>query len=205
MLFWDVDTQVDFMLPGGSLYIAGAEKIIPNLRQLTAWAGRNHVLVVSSACAHLPGDPEFATFGPHCLAGTPGQRKVPETLLPNRYIVPDRPVALPDLGSFQQIILEKRAFDAFSNPNTEQILRQLGEGLRIVMYGVVTEICVASAAQALLERGYQVELVREAIAALDEQKAARFLDKFIRMGGKLVETEDILKETKLEKPTGALP
>jgi len=39
MLFWDVDTQLDFMMPGGSLYIAGAEKIIPNLRELTAWAG----------------------------------------------------------------------------------------------------------------------------------------------------------------------
>jgi nicotinamidase/pyrazinamidase len=205
MLFWDVDTQVDFMIPSGRLYVAGAEKIIPNLRGLTAWAGRNHILIVSSACAHLPGDPEFATFGPHCLAGTPGQQKVPETLLPNRYIVPDRPVALPDLAPFQQVILEKTAFDAFSNPNADEILRQLGGGLRVVMYGVVTEICVASAAHALLERGHQVELVRDAIAALDEQKAASFLDKFVGRGGRLVETNDILRETSLPKPTGALP
>jgi len=205
MLFWDVDTQVDFMIPGGSLYVAGAEKIIPNLRRLTAWAGTNHVLIVSSACAHLPGDPEFATFGPHCLAGTPSQQKMPETLLPCRYVVPDRPVALPDLGPFQQVILEKRAFDAFSNPNADEILRQLGERLRVVMYGAATEICVASAAHGLLERGHQVELVRDGIAALDEQKAAGFLDKFVERGGRLVETEDILKETSLPKPTGALP
>ena len=64
---------------------------------------------------------------------------------------------------------------------------------------------MASAAHALLERGHQVELVRDAIAALDEQKAARFLDEFVGRGGRLVETNDILKETSLPKPTEALP
>jgi nicotinamidase/pyrazinamidase len=205
MLFWDVDTQLDFMMPGGSLYIAGAEKIIPNLRELTAWAGSHRVPVVSSACAHQPGDPEFATFGPHCVAGTPGQQKVPETLLPNRYVVPDWSVALPDLSLFQQVIIEKRVFDVFSNPNAEPILRKLGEGLHVVMYGVATDICVASAAQALLDRGYHVELVQDAIAALDGQKAARFLDTFSKRGGKLVETDDLLRETKLQNPSQAIP
>jgi nicotinamidase/pyrazinamidase len=205
MLFWDVDTQLDFIMPGGSLYIAGAEKIIPNLRELTAWAGSHRVPVVSSACAHQPGDPEFATFGPHCLAGTPGQQKVPETLLPNRYVVPDRSVALPDLRLFQQVIIEKRVFDVFSNPNAEHILRQFGEDLRVAMYGVATEICVASAAQALLDRGYHVELVRDAIAALDGRKAARFLDTFSKSGGRLVETDDVLRGTKAQNPTQAHP
>ncbi|HXW92032.1 MAG TPA: isochorismatase family cysteine hydrolase [Terriglobales bacterium] len=195
MLFWDVDTQVDFMIPAGNLYVGGGEKIIPNLRRLTAWAGSHRVLVVSSACAHQPGDQEFAIFGPHCLAGTPGQQKVLETLLPNRYVVADRLVALPDLHLFQQIIIEKRVFDVFSNPNAEPILEQLGAGLRVVMYGVVTEICVASAANALLTRGHHVELVRDAVAALDEQKAARVLERFEEAGGRLVKTDDILKET----------
>ncbi len=195
MLFWDVDTQVDFMVPGGSLYVPGAEKIIPNLRALTAWAGSHHVLVVSSACAHQPGDQEFAIFGPHCLAGTPGQQKVPETLLPNRYVVPDQSVVLPDLRLFQQVIIEKRVFDVFSNPNAEPILEQLGAGLRVVIYGVVTEICVASAANGLLTRGHHVELVRDAVAALDEQKAVKFLERFEEAGGRLVKTDDVLKET----------
>jgi nicotinamidase/pyrazinamidase len=195
MLFWDVDTQVDFMIPGGSLYVPGAEKIIPNLRALTAWAGNHQVLVVSSACAHQPGDQEFAIFRPHCLAGTPGQQKVPETLLANRFVVPGRSVALPDLRSFQQVIIEKRVFDVFSNPNAEPILDQLGAGLRVVMYGVVTEICVASAANGLLTRGHHVELVRDAVAALDEQKAAGFLERFEKAGGRLVKTDAILRET----------
>lgn len=57
MLFWDVDTQKDFLLPGGRLYVSGAEKIIPNLHELTVWAGARQVPIISSACAHQPGDP----------------------------------------------------------------------------------------------------------------------------------------------------
>jgi hypothetical protein len=45
---------------------------------------------------------------------------------------------------------------------------------------------VASAAHRLLERGHHVELVRDAIAAFDGQKAARFLETFAGSGGKLV-------------------
>jgi nicotinamidase/pyrazinamidase len=196
MLFWDVDTQVDFLIPGGRLYVAGAENIIPNLRNLTGWAGGHGVPVVSSACAHKPGDPELQVYGPHCMVGSPGQQKVPETLLPRRFVVANRPTELPHLNSFEQIIIEKQAFDVFSNPNAEQVVQQFGGGLRIVMYGVTTDICVACAAHSLLDRGHHVELVIDAIVALDEQKAAAFLEAFVGRRGKLVKTGDILTETR---------
>ena len=145
MLLWDVDTQVDFITPGGRLYVPGAERIVPNLRRLTQWAGEHGIPVISSADAHQPGDPELRQYGPHCMAGTPGQQKIPETLLPNRLVVPNRPIELPELHAFQQIILEKQAFDVFTNPNADRVLRRFGENLSIVLYGVVTEICVACA------------------------------------------------------------
>ena len=34
IVFWEVDAQADFMLPGGKLYVPGAEKIIPNIQRL---------------------------------------------------------------------------------------------------------------------------------------------------------------------------
>ena len=34
-IFFDVDTQVDFILKKGSLYVPRAEDIIPNLKKLT--------------------------------------------------------------------------------------------------------------------------------------------------------------------------
>lgn len=195
LLFWDVDTQVDFLLPGGRLYVSGAEKIIPNLQRLTEWADSHGVPVVASACAHQPGDPELDVYGLHCMAGSPGQKKVPETLLPKHYVVPNKPVELPNLKLFQETIIEKQAFDVFSNPNADRVVQQFGNGLRIVMYGLVTEICVACAANSLLERGHHVELISDAIAALDQRKAAAFLQAFMSHGGRLVQARDILNQT----------
>lgn len=194
MLFWDVDTQKDFLLPGGRLYVRGAEKIIPNLHELTVWASAHEVPIISSACAHRLTDPELQTYGEHCMSGTPGQQKVPETLLPNRFTVPNRAIELPRVRSFQQIIIEKQKFDAFTNPNTDSIVRQFGPRLLILLYGVTTDICVAHAANALIERGHRVKLVMDATAALDDKKSALFLKSFCDRGGILVNTRDVLRE-----------
>ena len=60
VIFWEVDTQVDFMLPGGKLYVPGAEKLIPNMRRLTDAARQGLVFLVGHGCVHTPDDPEFA-------------------------------------------------------------------------------------------------------------------------------------------------
>src|SRR6266571_704611 len=135
MILWDVDMQVDFLSPSGRLYIPGAERIIPNLRLLTEWALQRGCPIVSSACAHQSGDPELEIYGQHCMAGTPGQQKIPETLVANRFVVPNRPIDLPDLRRFQQIIIEKQAFDFATNPNAEKILRHFGSSPAVALYG----------------------------------------------------------------------
>src|ERR1051325_2709820 len=83
VVFWDVDTQVDFMAPGGKTYIKGAEEITENLRLLTGYARDNGIRNVGSVDYHTPGDAEISlspdfreTFPPHCLRGTEGQQKV---------------------------------------------------------------------------------------------------------------------------------
>ncbi len=86
--FFDVDTQIDFMLPHGNLYVPGAEKIIPNLVRLMAFAREHDIPVISSADAHTPDDPEFKIWPPHCVIGTPGQKRIPETQLPGAVVVP---------------------------------------------------------------------------------------------------------------------
>ena len=70
VIFWDVDTQVDFMLPGGKLYVPGAEKLIPNLKLLTDAAREGRVFIIGDACTHTPDDPEFDRFPRHCVRGT---------------------------------------------------------------------------------------------------------------------------------------
>jgi len=63
-VFWEVDVQADFMLPGGKLYVPGAEKLLPNIRKLTDAARRDEVFLVSHGCFHPPDDPEFQQFPP---------------------------------------------------------------------------------------------------------------------------------------------
>jgi len=79
-IFWDVDTQHDFVMPDGTMYIQGAETILPNLKVLTCFARERGVPLLGSVDYHAPGDPEISalpdfreTYPPHCLVGTPGQ------------------------------------------------------------------------------------------------------------------------------------
>ncbi|MFQ5776660.1 MAG: cysteine hydrolase family protein [Terriglobia bacterium] len=195
MIFWDVDTQVDFISPKGKLCVPGGETIVPNLARLTAWAQQRNLLVVASMDAHREDDAEFEHYPPHCLVGTPGQAKIPETCLPRQAIIPNRPAELPAaLENYDQLILEKQQLDVFTNPNTEQLLSCLGRKADIVLYGVVTEICVACAARGLLERGYRVRLVRDAVHHLDAAKARAVCKEIEALGGRFTTTDEVLTD-----------
>lgn len=192
-LFWDVDTQVDFLSPAGKLYVPKSERIIPNLRRLTQYAADHEIPVVASTDAHLPTDPEFAQYPPHCLVGTEGQKKVEGTLLPRHYVIPNRKIdLLNNLTEYKQIIVEKQSFDVFTNPNTDQLLEVLGKR-EIILYGVVTEICVDRAARGLLQRGYPVNVVNDAIQGLDSHLASASLEYVRDHHGQLLSTDELLE------------
>src|SRR5580700_641371 len=106
VILWGVDMQADFMLPGGKLYVPGAEKLLPNVKRLTDAARRGHVFYVSHGCYHRPDDPEFATFPPHCVKGTPGSEYIEHATTSKLARVPNDPAAkLPEnLFDHQQIL-----------------------------------------------------------------------------------------------------
>jgi nicotinamidase/pyrazinamidase len=191
-VFFDVDTQLDFLDPAGALYVPGAEAIVDRIAALNHWAASHGIPVISTTDAHTPSDPEFRDWPPHCIAGTPGQRKPPSTLLEKRVTVPNIP-GLPALDSAQQILLEKQSLDCFTNVNLPALLGRLG-AQRCVVYGVVTEICVRYAAFGLLETGRRVELVTDAIKELDPAVGATMIVDFIAAGGALTTTEQVLAE-----------
>jgi nicotinamidase/pyrazinamidase len=198
VLFWDVDTQADFMLPGGKLYVPGAEKLIPNLKRLTDAARQGRVFIIGDACTHTPDDPEFARFPPHCVRGTPGAEIIPETRAEKVLVVPNRAgAAIPaDLSKFQQVILEKQTLDVFDNPNTEKVLERVAgftdADAEIFVFGVVTEYCVRLAAKGLLNRGRRVALVGDAIETLNAEDGRKTIEELTSLGARLVTTGQAL-------------
>jgi nicotinamidase/pyrazinamidase len=195
-IFWEVDVQADFMLPGGKLYVPGAEKLLPNIRKLTDVARRGEVFLVSHGDFHPANDPEFKHFPPHCLKGTPGAELVPEALAENFVRVEnDANAKLPeDLFKYQQIILEKQTLDIFESHHGNSLVERLGNTAEFVVFGVVTEYCVSCAVKGLLERKRRVTVVRDAIETLAPEVGNKTLADLQSLGARLVTTDEILEK-----------
>ena len=194
MILWDVDTQVDFMLPDGKLYVPGAEETAPAMRRLVEAARSAGLIHVASADDHELTDDEIsdrpdysATYPPHCLRGTRGARKVPETEQVDPVPITLEP--LPDryLGG-REFLLLKKSFDVFTNPNTERLLDRLDPD-EIVVFGVATDVCDDAAIRGFLDRGLRVLFVEDAARGLDDARVAACTSAW-REGGVTFTTAD---------------
>jgi len=194
LVFWEVDTQADFMLPGGKLYVPGAERLLPNIRRLTDAARKGRVLLVSHGDYHAKDDPEFKTFPPHCIKGTPGAAYVPEALTEKVFTVPnDATATLPrNFSQYQQIHLEKQTLDIFESRHADELVKRLGDDAEFVVFGVVTEYCVRLAAKGLLERGRRVLVVKDAVETLEGEDGERAVAELRTLGANFVTTDQVL-------------
>ncbi|MGA2389231.1 MAG: isochorismatase family cysteine hydrolase [Candidatus Sulfotelmatobacter sp.] len=194
VVFWEVDTQADFMLPGGKLYVPGAERLLPNIRKLTNAARQGRVFLVSHGCYHAKDDPEFQTFPPHCIKGTEGAAFVPEALTDKVVVVPnDSSAVVPkDLSPYQQILFEKQTLDIFASRHANKFMKRFGDDVEFVVFGVVTEYCVRLAAKGLLDRGRRVSVVEDAIATLKAEDGERTVAELRDLGVRFFSTDDAL-------------
>jgi len=171
-VFFDIDTQIDFLFPAGALYVPGAERIVPAIATLNRYAAAHNIPLVSTMCAHSENDPEFCDWPPHCIVGTTGQLKPQSTLVP------------------QQIILEKQQLDLFTSPSLLPLLENLAAD-EYVVYGVVTEYCVSFAALGLLATGKPVTIVTDAIQSLADEAARSTINRFTERGGRLTTLDQL--------------
>ena len=188
-VYFDIDTQIDFLFPSGSLYVPGAQQLIPVLHRLNHHAAKHGHPLVSSMCAHTEDDPEFKQWPAHCVVGTVGQLKPAETLLEKRTVIGVAPGDYPTRGA-QQILFEKNQLDITTSPNFRPLVTRLAAD-RYVVYGVVTEYCVRFAALALLETGKPVNLVTDAIQTLRAEDSAKTLSEFTARGGQLATVAEV--------------
>lgn len=190
-VFFDVDTQIDFMEPQGKLYVPHAEEIVPHLVRLMSYAREKNIPVISSADAHAPDDPEFKIWPPHCVAGTRGQERIKETLLPGVVTLPmhSQPFTRPEKWP-PQIIIEKDVYETSANPNFDAVLEALGSRSYVV-FGVATEYCVHADVLALRKRNKPVKLVVDAIKAISDEDGHKAFEEMIAAGAEPVKTAEV--------------
>lgn len=204
---WDVDTQVDFIHHDGALAVAGAEAILPNLAALTAWARRTGAQIVATADDHDIGHAEISahpdwktTFPPHCMRGTPGQRRVSATELLNPLVLQPVPLLAADVSSAVvghngEVLLNKPGTDVFRwNPHAATVLSALRPN-RIVVYGVATDFCVDAAVNGLarLAPGATLMIVTDAVRAIDAAAGDALLAQWQSRGHQLITTAELTR------------
>jgi len=200
-ILWDVDTQVDFMLPEGKLYVAGAEQTREAMGRLVDAARRAGITHVASADDHELTDPEISdapdfenTYPPHCLRGTRGALRIPETEqldpLPLG-LTPYPPGVLRELvRDRRELLLLKKSYSVFTNPSAEPLLEILQPD-EIVVFGVATDVCDHAAILGFLDRGLQVVFVEDAARGLSEQRVAACVAEWRERGVRFTTSEEV--------------
>jgi len=204
-LLWDVDTQVDFVRDGAKLAVPGAEEATPAMARLVHWAEEHGLTHLATADDHELTDPELSdepdyetTYPPHCLRGTPGAAKIPETAqidpLPIS-LTPYPPGRIPELvAGRRELLVLKKTYSAFSNPNLEAVLAALAPS-EVIVFGVATDVCNHAAIMGLLARGYDVAFVEDASRGLSEERVAAALAQWREGGVRFTTTDEVVATT----------
>ncbi len=156
-----VDMLNDFLLEGAPLRVPGAMEIVPNIKRRLAQAqGRGEAVIYLCDC-HRPDDSEFQIWPVHAVEDTWGAEIV-EQLKPGK----------------ESIIIKKTRYSGFYQTNLDTLLRNLGVG-RMILTGVVTNICILYTAADAVMRGYEVVVPQDCVAALSDEDQ-RFALKQLR-------------------------
>ena len=200
-ILWDVDTQVDFVHQGGRLVVPGAHAAIPAMARLVAWAREHAIPHVASADDHELTDPEISTepdfastYPPHCLRGTRGAQRIAETEqldpLVLSHVAYPPPLVSELIEGRREILLLKKSFDVFTNPNAEAVLDAL-DPVEIIVFGVATDVCDDAAIKGLLRRGRRVAFVEDAARGLDEERTRACLEQWRGAGVRFTTSEHV--------------
>ncbi len=197
-IFFDVDTQKDFMNKDGALYVPEAEKIKPALKKITEYARKNAYSIMGSVDTHFSDDAELkengGPFPEHCMKGTRGAKKIRETF-------PKMPLYVPSNNSINvsieshlneggEVFFEKQNYDVFTNPHLEQNIKDVKLA---IVYGVATDYCIKSAAIGLSKRGITTYILTDAIKAVSPKTEKIAFEEMEESGVKFIQFKDLEK------------
>lgn len=205
ILFWNVDTQFDFMRDDeshkGTLVVPGATEIEGNLEKLTRFARENDIVLVNTGDWHtdetkeISDNPDFAnTFPEHCMIGAKGAEYVPATAPENAYVIDWRDKTFDEakLKRAKEIVMYKDHFGIFEgNTLAERVVEVLDPDM-VYVYGVAKNVCVDYAVMGLLNKKRKVAYVIDAIKGLPGLPDPE--EKWNDAKAVKVYTADVLKE-----------
>lgn len=205
LIFWDVDTQVDFMRPDAPMYVPGAKEITGNLARLSIAASRYGIPVVAGADDHeisdieISSQPDFqSTFPPHCIRDTAGAERIPETDMDWTLEVGHETLSPVQIRSglnsaWPRVLIHKKNTDIFTNPNTE-LVYQLLQPVQVVVYGVALDFCVRRVVEGLLERDQKgILLLSDATRAIYPEQGGELLAEWAAAGVAFQTTDTFLQ------------
>jgi len=143
-----VDMQNDFAERGGALFVPQTRKIIRRIQKLIRKARHYGIQIVWVRDTHVPQDPEFRLFKPHCVFGSHGWEIIKNfKVKPNDIVIPKR-----------------QYFDPWLDSDIDLILREVGIDT-CIMTGVLTNISVLANVASAVRRFFHVVLASDAVAA----------------------------------------
>ena len=201
-LLWDVDTQVDFVRADGKLAVPDAESVAPAMSRLVRWAADRGVTHLATADDHELTDPEISdepdyasTYPPHCLRGTPGASKIPETAQRDPLPISLTPYPPGLVGELvrgrRELVVLKKSYSAFTNPNVEPVLEALAPS-EVILFGVATDVCDHAAIVGLRARGFEVAFVEDAARGLSDERVAACLAEWRGLGVRFTTTDEVV-------------
>lgn len=158
-----IDMLNDFVLKGAPLEVPRARQIIPAIKKRLTRAAREHVPVIYVCDKHRKEDPEFKAWPKHAVNGSAGSEIIAELKPRSR-----------------DYIIDKTTYSAFYRTKLEKFLKKLGTK-KIVIAGVVTEICVLYTSMEACLRGFQVEVPEDCVTGMtdsDHRFALRQIEKY---------------------------
>ena len=97
---------------------------------------------------------------------------------------------------------EKLSFSALDNPKIEKVIKN-SEKSQIVIFGIETHICVSQTAIALIDKGYDVTLIKDASGSRAQVEHNAGIERIKENGAHIITTEialfEWLKSSKNEK------
>lgn len=216
-IFYDVDSQDDFIDEKGALPVPRAREIRNVLLALTTYTVIADIPVRGSVDCHF-GTLEYKTregelqrwggqFPDHCMNGSHGQKKIPETIcwireeehalyLPHLLseATPERmlKIAKHAISTGIPVYFEKQSYEVFTNPLAEILLRE--ESVKeAIVYGVATDFCVRAAVLGMQRRGIQCFVVENAIRGVFPSKSALALEEMAAAGARFVTAADVIE------------